>query len=154
MHLNEQAIQEQQTTVEEWAQRFDDIHARIGPRFARAEQRRRVRVYLQGLLSPLERKNGWQVAEAAGEANPYGMQELLSRAKWDAGALRDDLLDLVKERLADPAAVLVLDETGFLKKGTQSVGVAPQYRGTAGKVAGLPDWRVCGLCQSEGGRCC
>jgi SRSO17 transposase len=86
------------------------------------------------LLSPLERKNGWQLAEAAGEANPYGYQELLSRAQWDADAVRDDLLDLVREHLADPTAVVVIDETGFVKKGTKSVGVAPQYSGTAGKI--------------------
>jgi SRSO17 transposase len=98
------------------------------------EQRTRVRAYLQGLLSPIERKNGWQLAEAAGETNPYGYQELLSRARWDADAVWDDLLDLVREKLADPAAVVVIDETGFLKKGTKSVGVAPQYSGTAGKI--------------------
>jgi SRSO17 transposase len=111
------------------------VHARVGPRFARAEQRQRVVLYLQGLLSPVERKNAWQLAEAAGEANPSGMQELLSRAQWDADALRDDLLALVHERLADPQGVLVIDETGFLKKGTKSVGVAPQDSGTAGKIA-------------------
>jgi SRSO17 transposase len=83
------------------------VHALIGPRFARAEQRQRVLLYLQRLLSPMERKNGWQLAEAAGEANPYGRQELLSRAKWDADALRDDLQGLVQARLADPQAVLV-----------------------------------------------
>jgi SRSO17 transposase len=85
-------------------------------------------------LSPIERKNGWQLAEAAGEANPYGYQELLSRALWDADEVRDDLLDLVKEKLADPAAVVVIDETGFVKKGSKSAGVAPQYSGTAGKI--------------------
>ena len=86
------------------------------------------------MLSPLERKTGWQLAEAAGEANPYGYQELLSRAEWDADAVRDDLLDLVREHLADPTAVVVIDETGFVKKGTKSVGVAPQYSGTVGKI--------------------
>jgi SRSO17 transposase len=132
--MNVQEIKEQEEAASRWAQCLDEVHARIGPRFARSEQRHRARAYLQGLLSPIERKNGWQLAEAAGEANPYGYQELLSRALWDADLVRDDLLDLVRENLADPAAVVVIDETGFVKKGTKSVGVAPQYSGTAGKI--------------------
>ncbi len=91
--------------------------------------------YLTGLLSNTERKNGWQLAELAGEATPDGMQRLLSTAHWDADAVRDDLVAYVLEHLADPQAVLVLDETGFVKKGTKSVGVAPQYCGTVGKIA-------------------
>lgn len=111
------------------------VHAHIAQRFVRSEQRQRVRAYLQGLLSPIERKNGWQLAEAAGEANPYGRPGSCSVVRdFDADAVRDDLLDLVREKLADPAAVVVIDETGFLKKGTKSVGVAPQYSGTAGKI--------------------
>jgi SRSO17 transposase len=132
--MNVQEIKEQQAAARRWAECLDEVHARIGPRFARSEQRQRAHAYLQGLLSPIERKNGWQLAEAAGEANPYGYQELLSRAHWDADLVRDDLLDLVKEKLADPDAVVVIDETGFVKKGTKSVGVAPQYSGTAGKI--------------------
>ncbi len=130
-----QEIKEQEEAARRWVECLDEVHARIGPRFARSEQRQRARAYLQGLLSPIERKNGWQLAEAAGEANPYGYQELLSRAHWDADEVRDDLLDLVREKLADPAAVVVIDETGFLKKGMKSVGVAPQYSGTAGKIS-------------------
>jgi SRSO17 transposase len=130
-----QEIKEQEEAARRWVECLDEVHARIGPRFARTEQRQRARAYLQGLLSPIERKNGWQLAEAAGEANPYGYQELLSRAPWDADEVRDDLLDLVREKLADPAAVVVIDETGFLKKGMKSVGVAPQYSGTAGKIS-------------------
>jgi SRSO17 transposase len=106
----------------------------IGPRFARAEARRRAQVYLHGVLSPIERKNGRQLAEAAGDATPYAMQHLLDRADWDADAVRDDLRAYVLEHLGDPAAVLVLDETGFVKKGTKSAGVAKQYTGTLGKV--------------------
>ncbi len=132
--MNVQEIKEQEEAARRWVECLDEVHARIGPRFARSEQRHRVRAYLQGLLSPIERKNGWQLAEAAGEANPYGYQELLSRALWDADEVRNDLLDLVRENLADPAAVVVIDETGFVKKGTKSVGVAPQYSGTAGKI--------------------
>ncbi|HEY4384200.1 MAG TPA: transposase, partial [Ktedonobacteraceae bacterium] len=132
--MKTQEIKEQEEAARRWAACLDEVHACIARRFARSEQRQRVRAYLQGLLSPIERKNGWQLAEAAGEANPYGYQELLSRAHWDANAVRDDLLDLVREQLADPAAVVVIDETGFVKKGTKSVGVAAQYSGTAGKI--------------------
>ena len=104
------------------------------PRFARAEMRVRCCCYLAGLLGQAPRKNGWQLAEAAGERTPHGMQDFLSRAPWDAEAVRDDLRAYVVEHLGDPAAVVVLDETGFLKKGTKSVGVQRQYSGTAGRI--------------------
>jgi len=123
------------TVVSEWSAGLDTVQQRIGPRFARSEQRQRVRAYLEGLLSPVERKNGWQLAEHAGEAAPYGMQRLLAGAKWDADAVRDDLRAYVVEQLGDPAAVLVIDETGFVKQGTKSVGVKRQYSGTAGRIA-------------------
>jgi SRSO17 transposase len=93
-----------------------------------------VLAYLRGLLGPVGRKNGWQLAEHAGEATPDGMQRLLSTADWDPDLVRDDLRAYVVEHLGDSAAVLVVDETGFLKKGTTSVGVQRQYSGTAGKV--------------------
>ena len=111
----------------------DTVHTRIAPRFRRAEARQRARRYLDGLLAAVERKNGWQLAEHLGEAGPQGVQRLLNAAAWDAEAVRDDLRALVVEQLGDPAAVLVLDETGFLKKGTKSVGVQRQYSGTAGR---------------------
>lgn len=117
-----------------WAAGLEEVQRRIGPRFARSEQRQRARTYLEGLLSPVERKNGWQLAERAGEATPYGMQRLLAGAKWDADAVRDDLRGYVVEELGDPRAILVIDETGFLKQGTRSVGVKRQYSGTAGRV--------------------
>ena len=104
--MNRQEIQAEEEAAARWAGCLDEMHARIAGRFARSEQRQRSRAYLQGLLSPIERKNGWQLAEAAGEANPYGYQELLNRAHWDAYAVRDDVLDLVREKLADPTAVL------------------------------------------------
>ena len=116
------------------ADQLDDLCTRIAPRFCRIEPRRRARAYLQGLLSPLERKNGWHLAEAAGDASPDGVQEFLSRMHWDADAVRDDLRAYVVEHLGDPEAVLVLDETGFLKKGDKSVGVKRQYSGTAGRI--------------------
>jgi SRSO17 transposase len=118
-----------------WAAELDVVGAKLAPRFERSEPRQRVLAYLTGLLSNTERKNGWQLAELAGEASPDGMQRLLSTAHWDADAVRDDLVAYVLEHLADPTAVLVLDETGFVKKGTKSVGVAPQYCGTVGKIA-------------------
>lgn len=120
--------------VATWTAGWDEVQERIGPRFARSEQRQRVRRYVAGLLSPVERKNGWQLAEHAGEARPYGMQRLLAGAKWDADAVRDDLRAYVLEQLGDPRAVLVIDETGFLKQGTKSVGVKRQYSGTAGRI--------------------
>jgi SRSO17 transposase len=120
--------------VRAWAVGLEALHARIAPRFARAEPRRRVLAYLRGLLGNVGRKNGWQLAEHAGEATPDGMQRLLATADWDPDLVRDDLRGYVVEYLGDPAAVLVVDETGFLKKGTTSVGVQRQYSGTAGKV--------------------
>jgi SRSO17 transposase len=123
-----------QAEVASWTAGWDEIQERIGTRFARSEQRQRVRRYVEGLLSPIERKNGWQLAEQAGEARPYGMQRLLAGAKWDADAVRDDLRVYVLTHLSDPRAVLVIDETGFLKQGTKSVGVKRQYSGTAGRI--------------------
>jgi SRSO17 transposase len=120
--------------VRAWAAGLEAVHARIAPRFARAEPRRRVLAYLRGLLGAATRKNGWQLAEYAGEATPDGMQRLLATVDWDPDRVRDDLRGYVVEHLSDPAAVLVVDETGFLKKGTTSVGVQRQYSGTAGKV--------------------
>src|SRR5919199_2528313 len=120
--------------VATWAEGLEAVHARVAPRFARAEPRRRALAYLGGLLSPVERKNGWQLAEQAGEATPDGMQHLLARADWDADQVRDDLRAYVVEHLGDGQAVLVVDETGFLKKGTKSVGVQRQYSGTAGRI--------------------
>jgi SRSO17 transposase len=120
--------------VQAWAAGLDTLHARIAGRFARAEPRWRALAYLRGLLGNVTRKNGWQLAEHAGERTPDGMQRLLATADWDPELVRDDLRAYVVEHLGDPGAVLVVDETGFLKKGTTSVGVQRQYSGTAGKV--------------------
>ena len=113
-------------TVRAWAVWLTEVERRIMPRFARHEARRRAWAYLRGLLSPVERKNGWQLAEVNGDTTPYGVQHLLGRAQWDADALRDDLRSYVVEHLGNPQAVLVVDETGFLKKGQHSAGVARQ----------------------------
>ena len=120
--------------VRAWAAGLQALHARIAGRFARAEPRRRALAYLRGLLGNVGRKNGWQLAEHAGERTPDGMQRLLATADWDPDLVRDDLRGYVVEQLGDPGAVLVVDETGFLKKGTTSVGVQRQYSGTAGKI--------------------
>jgi SRSO17 transposase len=120
--------------VLDWAVGLDEVLERIGSRFARAEPRARAGVYLRGLLSPVERKNGWTLAEQAGDATPDAMQRLLNHADWVADLVRDDLRDYVVEHLGDDAAVLVVDETGFLKKGSKSAGVARQYSGTAGRI--------------------
>src|SRR5215469_2742794 len=120
--------------AQQWAEGLSSLGQRIGGRFARAEPRRRALAYLQGLLSPLERKNGWQLAEEAGDATPYGVQHLLGRAQWEADAVRNDLCAYVVEHLGDKQAVLIVDETGFVKKGAQSVGVQRQYSGTAGRI--------------------
>lgn len=117
-----------------WTHDLHRLVDQIGPRFARSEARQRVLAYLSGLLSPIERKNGWQLAEQAGDRTPYAMQHLLGRAQWDADAVRDDLQAYVRAHLADPDALLVIDETSFLKKGTHSVGVGLQYIGITGKV--------------------
>ena len=122
------------SVVQGWTTYLTDIARRLGPYFARAETRQRVMTYLQGLLSPAERKNSWQLAEETGEATPYGFQYLLARADWAADAVRDELRVYIRQHLSDPHGVMVIDETGFLKKGQHSAGVARQYSGTAGKV--------------------
>ena len=125
------------TTLNEvvgWADGLRQLADRLARHFVRSEPRRRVFAYLRGLLAPVARKNGWQLAEAAGDRTPDAVQDFLSRVRWDAEAVRDDLRAYVVEHLGDPQAVLVLDETGFLKKGTKSVGVQRQYSGTAGRI--------------------
>jgi SRSO17 transposase len=113
---------------------LDRLHARVASRFARSEPRARSREYVSGLVAGLERKNGWTLAERAGEVSPDGMQRLLRWADWDVDGVRDDLRDHVVEQLGDRDAVLILDDTGFVKKGVRSAGVQRQYSGTAGRV--------------------
>jgi SRSO17 transposase len=120
--------------VDGWAGALEKLVAGLASRFCRDAGVHRALSYLRGLLAPLERKNGWHLAEAAGDVSPAAMQDFLTRTRWDADAVRDDLQDYVVEHLGDEAAVLVLDETGFVKKGTQSVGVKRQYSGTAGRI--------------------
>jgi SRSO17 transposase len=113
---------------------LEELLGRVAGRFPRVEPRRRVRRFVLGLLADLPRKNCWTIAEHAGDVNPDGMQHLLGRAVWDTDGVRDDLREYVVEHLGDPSAVLVVDETGDVKKGTATVGTQRQYTGTAGRV--------------------
>lgn len=115
-----------------WSAELEELLVRIGHRFGRVDLRRRMRAYVHGLLGPVGRKNSWQLAEHAGHHTPAGLQHLLSRACWDPDEIRDDLQEYVAEKLGDTAGVLIIDDTGFIKKGTVSTGVQRQYSGTAG----------------------
>ena len=117
-----------------WWTQFGALIDRIGPRFSRYEPLRHAAGLMLGMVSGLDRKNCWTIAEHRGDRSPDGLQHLLSRAKWDAEAVRDDLRDYVVDAFGDPGAVLVVDETGDVKKGTATVGVQRQYSGTAGRI--------------------
>jgi SRSO17 transposase len=120
--------------VEAWTAELESLFARVAPRFGRVEVRRRMQDYVRGLLGPVGRKNSWQVAEYAGHGTPDGLQRLLNSSAWDPDLIRDDLRSYVADRLGDPGGVLILDDTGFIKKGRVSAGVSRQYTGTSGKV--------------------
>jgi SRSO17 transposase len=117
-----------------WKGLLEEVHQRLGVVFARSETRERVKSYIQGLLSPIKRKNSWQLAEEMGESAPHSVQYFLDRARWDADQMRDILLEYVREKLGDENGIGALDETGFLKKGNKSVGTQRQYSGTAGRI--------------------
>jgi SRSO17 transposase len=117
-----------------WSEAFNELFAQVAGVFGNASVRRHGRGYLLGLLSHQERKNSWWLAEFAGEVSPDGMQRLLNFSPWDEDAARDALARYVARRMGDPAAVLAVDETGFLKKGGMSAGVARMYTGTAGRI--------------------
>jgi SRSO17 transposase len=121
-------------TLVDWRAELEALKRHVAPVFGRAEARRAAEAFIEGLLSPAERKTGWMLAEQAGLERPYRIQSLLGRSVWRADALRDRVRDYVAQALGDEAGVLVIDETGFLKKGRHSVGVARQYSGTAGRV--------------------
>jgi SRSO17 transposase len=136
-HHSPTIAQETKTTITDvvrWTQELDRLHARIAPRFARPEPRRRALAFLHGILSNTSRKNGWQLAEHAREARPDGMQRLLSSAVWDADGVRDDLRTYTLEHLGTKSAIVVIDETSFPKQGKKSAGVGVQYCGTTGQV--------------------
>ncbi|MFC5203112.1 IS701 family transposase, partial [Streptomyces kaempferi] len=117
-----------------WDRELNDLFLRIGHRFGRADLRRRMRDYVRALLGPVGRKNGWQLAEYAGHHTPDGLQRLLNGATWNADNVRDDLQIYVAEKLGEDSGVLILDDTGFVKKGITSAGVQRQYSGTAGRT--------------------
>jgi SRSO17 transposase len=127
------AKQEELSIMSQGAQVLAELSARIAPRFGRAEVRNRVDRYLRGLLASVERKNGWQLAEELGDPNAHGVQRLLAEADWDEEAVRDDLRAYVIDHLGEAEGILAVDETGFVKKGKKSAGVARQYSGTAGR---------------------
>lgn len=132
----DQQIQSPEEAVVQYATlELAQVQARIGPHFRRAEARSRAGRFLRARLSPVERKNGWQLAEELGERSPHGVQRLLAEADWDEEAVRDELRRYVVEHLGDADGVLVVDETGFLKKGKKSAGVANQYSGAAHGLA-------------------
>jgi SRSO17 transposase len=136
-HHSPTIAQETKTTITDvvrWTQELDRLHARIAPRFARPEPRRRALAFLHGILSTTSRKNGWQLAEHAREARPDGMQRLLSSAVWDTDGVRDDLRTYTLEHLGTKSAIVVIDETSFPKQGKKSAGVGVQYCGTTGQV--------------------
>ena len=120
-----------------WAAELEELLVRIGHRFGRVDLRRRMRAYVHGLLGPVGRKNGWQLAEYAGLDGPAGLQHLLNRARWDADAVRDDLQGYVAERLGQADGVLILDATGLPRKGTTSAGVGRQSPPSAAR-RGVP----------------
>jgi SRSO17 transposase len=123
-----------ETTLELWASSLRDVKARMRPLFTQERVASSASSFLDGLLGPEPRKTGWMRAEAAGDAGPWRQQAIRGRGRWEADALRDIVRDYALETLAEPDAVLVLDETGFLKKGSASCGVARQYTGSAGKI--------------------
>lgn len=123
-------------SLNRWSEALEEIQSRIAPRFARAEVRERVGRYLVGLFDPVERKNGWQLAEAIGETGPQGVQRLLNAAVWDTEGVRDDLRRYVVDALGEGASgVLIVDETGYTPQGRHSCGVSRQYTGTAGTTS-------------------
>lgn len=130
---DEEQHEQEADLFQQVAEELARLQARIGPRFRRAEVRKRAGCFLQGLTSAVERKNGWQIAEELGERGPRGVQRLLGEADWDEEAVRDDLRAYVIEQLGEDDGILVVDETGFVKKGKKSAGVARQYSGTAGR---------------------
>src|SRR6266487_5289076 len=127
------AVQGERSVISQGANVLAELSGRIGSHFRRAEVRKRVGRYLHGLFASVERKNGWQMAEELGEANAHGVQRLLEEADWDEEAVCDELRTYVIEQLGETGGILVVDETGFVKKGKKSAGVARQYSGTAGR---------------------
>ena len=130
---DKESRKQEEELLQQVSEELTQVQARMGVRFRRAEVRNRAGRFLEGLLAPVQRKNGWQMAEELGEDGPRGVQRLLGEADWDEEGVRDDLQAYVIEHLGEAGGILVMDETGFLKKGKKSAGVARQYSGTAGR---------------------
>src|SRR2546429_7540153 len=141
-HTTSSELKTTANDVVRWALELRSLHARIAPYFARPEPRHRCLLYLQGILSDVARKNGWQLAEQAVVSRPDGMQRLLSTAVWDENGVSDELRTGVLAHLRDPYAVVAIDETSFPKRGDQSAGVAHQYCGSTKQVE---NWKARGL---------
>ena len=133
-----------------WVAGLDDLFALVAGRFPRVEPRLRARAYVRGLLAPLASKNGWTLAEAAGDATPDGMQRLLNRAGWDADGVRDDVRGYVARHLGDAGGVLVVDETGFVKKGDQVGRGAAAVLGHGRAGGELPAGVFCAYAAAKG----
>ena len=136
--------------LDAWVAGLEELFAQVAGRFYRVEPRRRARAYVRGLLAPLAGKNGWTLAEAAGDLTPDGMQRLLNAAAWDADGIRDDVRAYAVTHLGERDGVLIVDETGFLKKGTKSAGVQRQYSGTAGRIENCQLGVFCAYATSKG----
>src|SRR4051794_31277880 len=134
-----------ETTLDLWASSLREVKERMRPLFTQERVAASAHAFLDGLLGPGRRKTGWMRAEAAGDKGPWRQQAILGRARWEADALRDIVRDYALETLADPDAVLVFDETGFLKQGKASCGVARQYTGSAGQGPNCPIGGFCAL---------
>lgn len=132
--INSREIQNDTEEIVNWVDGLENIADRIQRHFASLPTFKRAVQYLKGLLGESERKNGWQLSESTGDSTPYGIQNLMSRANWNADAVRDDLQSYVIEHFSEQDGILVVDETGFLKKGNKSAGVQRQYSGTAGRI--------------------
>jgi SRSO17 transposase len=130
---DKESRKQEEELLQQVSEELTQVQARMGVRFRRAEVRNRAGRFLEGLLAPVQRKNGWQMAEELGEDGPRGVQRLFGEADWDEEGVRDDLQAYVIEHLGEAGGILVMDETGFLKKGKKSAGVARQYSGTAGR---------------------
>src|SRR5689334_14884029 len=145
-----------EATLELWASSLREVKRRVRPLFAQDRAATNAGLFINGLLGDERRKTGWMRAEAAGDPGPWRQQALLGRDRWDADALRDMVREYVIEHLADDDAVLVVDETGFLKQGKSSCGVARQYTGSAGKITNarsacsLPMYRATAMPSSIG----
>lgn len=133
-----------------WAAELESLLLRVGERFTRVEPRRRMRDYVRGLLGPVGRKNGWQLAEYVGHETPDGLQRLLASCRWEPDEVRDDLQEYVAQTLGRSDGVLILDDTGFLKKGITSAGVQRQYSGTAGRTENCQNGVFAAYASSKG----